>query len=72
MTWIHLYVYKSCPLVTIVYPCKETEKNEIINQDQFLVVGLYKSRQCKNTLLQNRVADLETIPSFLAAWLVNL
>ena len=56
----------------LCYPCKETEKNEIINQDQFLVVGLYKSRQCKNTLLQNRVADLETIPSFLAAWLVNL
>lgn len=36
------------------------------------VVGLYKSTQCKNTLLQNRVADLETILSFLAAWLVNL
>ena len=56
-----------------MYPCKETEKNEIINiQDQFFVVGLYKSTQCKKTLLRNRVADLETIPSFLAAWLVNL
>ena len=52
---------------------KQKETNEIINvQDQFFVVGLYKSTQCKNTLPQNRVADLETIPSFLAAWLVNL
>ena len=37
----------------------------------FFVVGLYKSTQCKNALPQNRVADLEIIPSFLAAWLVN-